>query len=157
MRLIYMAVIFVVVVMTSRWTPKKKPSGYPQDFTFRLERTAFNYDSQTHKYNYFDKSVIVALTDEELQAIYEYARDTKYLNFPKEFKCDGKEAMVPCFTDRLEVRYNNKYKISINDDCCSKIEKGRPEQFDHLVRKITEILDAREQVRNLPKYHTKYM
>ena len=152
-----MAAILVLMIMVSRCTYKKEPSGYPQDFRFRLDRTEFNYDSQSQRYNYYDKSITVALTDDELKAIYEYARDIKYLNFPKEFKCDIDDGMTPCFTDRLEIGYDNKYKQTLNDDCCAKIEKDLPEQFNHLVRKITDILNSKEQIKKLPKYDMIFM
>ncbi len=138
-------------------TQTKESSDYPSDFRFKIKRESFEYDSESQNYIYYDKSIVVPLTRKELQIIYEYARDIIYLTFPKEFECDGKSSMMPCFEDRLEIRYNNLYKYSVNSDCCSKIEKKRPELFDHLVRKITDILDSKDQVKNLPKYDIIYM
>jgi len=157
MKILILVALLVTMITVSCCTSKKRPSHYPDDFKFILKRTSFEYDSQTHKYNYYDKSIIVVLTDRELNEIYNYAKGIEYLNFPNEFQCTGNDFTVPCFTDNLEVQYNNKHKQVVNDDCCSKVEKDRPASFDRLVGKITDILDSKEQVKNLPKYDIIYM
>ena len=97
------------------------------------------------------------MTDEELSDVYRYATSVDFFHFPNEFGCDGKEFTLPCFTDRLEVWGDKIYKKTENDDCCSKTEKNRPADFDRLVKKITDILASKEQVKRLPKYNIIYL
>lgn len=157
MKIKTLTMLWTFALIMGGCTSKKVPSQRPDDFAFILKSDEFEYDSQARRYNYYDRSVRVILTDKELDEIFKLAESIHYLDFPGEFRCNGSDGMIPCFRNDLQIGYNRRYKRCRNDNCCTKKDKVRSANFDLLVDKITEIMAAKEQVKHLPRYEVLYM
>lgn len=136
---------------------KNEPDHYPADFTFRISASPNRYDSETQIYEraYSNRpsSVKVSLTEKELQSIFEDFQKFEFFTFPEEFECEKNNVITqPSSTNVINVTYNNKSKRCVNDLGCEfKTQRTNSDNFNHLARKISQILTSKKEIKNMAK------
>ena len=157
MKTISTIIIFTATILLCQCNGKKTRVHYPPDFGIQLTATTINYDSQKQLYtrHYVDKisSVNVALTEKELQSIFEYIHEIEFIHFPNKFECEKYGIITePSFLTSIEVSFDGQSKRSTNTTGCSpKTQLTNSENFDRLAGKIIQILDSKKAVKNLPE------
>lgn len=157
MKTISTIIIFTATILLCQCNLKKTPAHYPSDFSFQLTATTDKYDSQKQLYtrHYVDKilSANVALTEKELQSIFEYIHEIEFNHFPNNFECEKYGISTePSFLTSIEVSYDGQSRRSTNTTGCSpKTQITNSENFDRLAGKIIQILDSKKAVKNLPE------
>ena len=127
----------------------------PFNFHFQLIGETFSYDSRNQHYARAyargDSSIKLTLTSQELRSIFKYVRQVDFLDFPKEFGCTPtSDRRLPAFGTTIKLGYDFRYnEVSNSDFCSEKVDQKRSDQFEDLVARILQILNSKEQIKNL--------
>ena len=149
--------IFILTIVFASCTNHKYDKQMPVNFSIKIINTTNSYDSKTgiyiRKYLNNDSVVKVALTQKEMNIIYELFKKNDFMSFPDKFECDKKgSTRIPAFDTTIEITYKGEYKRVLNTDFCDKkIEQQKSDRFDEFSLEIIKIINNKTEIKNMRK------
>jgi len=147
--------IFISIIAFISCTNQKYEKQIPDDFSFKIINTTNSYDSKTGFYTRTyvkkDSVVKVALTQKEINFIYELFKKNDFLSFPDRFECDkNSPSILPAFDTTIEITYKGQHKKVTNTDFCEKkVEQQKSNNFDEFSSEIQKILNNKTEIKNM--------
>ncbi|MEI7502235.1 MAG: hypothetical protein WCJ61_03040 [Paludibacter sp.] len=148
-------IIIISIIAFMSCTNQKYDKQMPTDFSFKIINTTNNYDSKTGIYirNYVKKDSVVkvAITQKEINIIYELFKKYDFMNFPDKFECDESgSTMLPAFETTIEITYKGLHKRVKNTTFCDeKIEQWKSDKFDEFSSQIRKIINDKAEIKNM--------
>jgi len=147
--------IFISILSFISCTNQKYDKQMPADFSFKIINTTNNYDSKTgiyvRNYLYKDSIVRVAITQKEMNIIYELFKKNDFLSFPDNFECSifGTKTL-PAFDTTIEITYKGlKKRVKNTDYCNMKKEQRKSDKFDEFSSEIQKIINNKTEIKNM--------
>jgi len=157
-----LTIIFSIILFIS-CTNQKHDNQMPTDFSFKIIYETYSYDSKTGIYirNYMreDSIVKVALTQKEMNIIYELFKKNDFWSFPNKFECDKNSVCtLPAFDTTIEITCNGKNKTVTNTTYCDKkIEQKKSDEFDEFDTEIMKIINNKPEIKNMRDCDRRFM
>jgi len=147
--------ILILIIVFVSCTNQKYDKKMPTDFSFKIIGATDSYDSKTgiyiRKYLKKDSVVKVALSQKEMNMIYELFKKKDFLSFPNEFECDKNGSFTfPAVETTVEISYKGLHKRVLNTDHCDKkIEQQKSNRFVEFSSVIRKIINNKTEIKNM--------
>ena len=155
--------IFILTIVFASCTNHKYDKQMPVNFSIKIINTTNSYDSKTgiyiRKYLNNDSVVKVALTQKEMNIIYELFKKNDFWSFPNKFECDKNSVCtLPAFDTTIEITCNGKNKTVTNTTYCDKkIEQKKSDEFDEFDTEIMKIINNKPEIKNMRDCDRRFM